>query len=236
MAVLLKTPLLLNADVGEGWAALESGEQTSLLRCLDLANVCCGAHAGDAALTRHTMAEAAGLGLRLGAHPGYEDPENFGRLPRFQELGHSAVVELVARQVHFAASVAAECGQRLFHVKAHGALYNEASRSEAVATAIAQGVRQVLSDVVLLGLAGTVMLPAFERAGFAVLAESFADRGYTPEGFLIPRGQPGADVEDPAAALANLPKLAALSDTICIHGDGPQALRLAQALRAALDS
>lgn len=236
MAVLLKKPLLLNADVGESWAALQSGEQTSLLRCLDLANVCCGAHAGDADLTRRTMAEAAALGLRMGAHPGYEDREHFGRLPRYAELGHAAVVDLVARQVEFAATVAAECGQRLFHVKAHGALYNEASRIPELAAAIAQGVGRVSRDVVLLGLAGTMMIAVFQRAGFATLAESFADRGYTPEGFLIPRGQPGAHIEDPAEALANLPGLAGMSDTICIHGDGPQALRLAQALRDALDS
>jgi 5-oxoprolinase (ATP-hydrolysing) subunit A len=231
MTIPLNQGLLLNADVGESWEFARSGEQTSLLRCLDLANVCCGGHAGDAALMRQTLEEATALGIRVGAHPGYEDRENFGRLERFAELGPARVADLVERQVALAAHSAV-----LFHVKPHGALYNEAARSEAVAEAIAEGVRRVDPRLLLVGLAGTRMLDVWQLAGFAVLRESFADRGYTPEGFLIPRGQAGAHIEDPQQVLANLPHLAAISDTICIHGDGPRAVDLARFLRAALNS
>jgi len=143
------------------------------------------------------------------------------------------VADLVARQTEIAAQAAHICGQRIYHVKPHGALYNDASVEETggeVAEAIAEGVKRVEREVFLVGLAGSVMLRVWKRAGFVVLRESFADRGYTPAGLLIPRGHPGALIEDVDKVLENLPHLAAISDTVCVHGDGPNAFKLAQAI------
>lgn len=227
--------MLLNCDLGESWEMQRSGQQRRLLELVDLANVCCGAHAGDAELLQATMAEAAAVrerqDLRVGAHPGYPDPEHFGRRNRFRTLYTAADVrDLVAEQVGKAQEAAAAEGLVVWHVKPHGALYNEAAVEPELAQAIADGVRLVAPGAVLVGLAGAVVLDVFSAAGFRVLREAFADRRYTADGLLVPRTAPGAMIESIAEALAQRDRLAAMADTICVHGDGPQALEFAQAL------
>ncbi len=231
--------MTVNCDLGESWEAFHSGEQAAWIAVADLANVCCGGHAGDAELTRATMRQVAEAGKRAGAHPGYPDKENFGRHPLFgAPLNARQVSALVAEQLGFAREAAQEAGLRLYHVKPHGALYNQASAAtpEAgeLAEAIAIGVRQVERDIFLMGLAGSQMLRVFRRMGFAVLRESFADRGYTKEGLLIPRGEPGAMLESEDEIRDQVRRLSPGADTFCVHGDGAEALRKLKLLRETL--
>lgn len=229
----------INCDLGESWEAYRSGEQAEWLALADLANVCCGAHAGDLELTRATMRQVAASGKRAGAHPGYADREHFGRRPMFgKPLNARQVKELVAEQVGVAKEAAAEAGLRLYHVKPHGALYNEASATTGeggeVAEAIALGVKQAERDIFLVGLAGSQMLRVFKRMGFAVLRESFADRGYTKDGLLIPRGEAGAMLEDEEEIENQVRRLSPGTDTFCVHGDSAAALQKLRLLRRVL--
>ncbi len=224
--------MLINCDLGESWPLQQSGRQLEILRLCQLANVCCGAHAGDRDLTRVTMMEAAEAGVRVGAHPGYPDPEHFGRRPLFGiDYDASAIAQLVAEQVAFAQDAAKEAGLDLYHVKPHGALYNEAAANGEVAEAIAEGVRRVASDVFMLGLANSVMVGVFKRQGFVVLQESFADRRYTDAGLLVPRNQANALIHDPNEANQQIERLKAFSDTVCVHSDSPNALELLRAIQ-----
>ncbi len=226
-------PVKINCDLGELPDLAASGVQERILAMVDLANVCCGAHAGSTDLTRLTMRQAAAAGVRVGAHPGYPDPEHFGRRPLYgKSFGAAQVADLVAEQVAFAVEAAREAGLALYHVKPHGALYNEAAADGEVAEAIARGVRMVLRDVFLVGLAKSTMVNVFRRQGFVVLREAFADRRYTQAGMLVPRTEPNAMIEDPAEACAQWHTLAQFSDTVCVHGDGPHALTLLAALKA----
>ncbi len=223
--------LLINCDLGESWLLQQSGRQRKILALCDLANVCCGAHAGDRDLTRATMLEAAEAGVRVGAHPGYPDPEHFGRRSLYKvKYDLNGIAQLVAEQVALAIDAAAQAGLLLYHVKPHGALYNEAASDGDVAAAIAEGVRRVAPDVVLLGLAGSVMIDVFRANGFQVLRESFADRRYTADGLLVPRSEPDALIEDPVVAHAQIQRLASFSDTVCVHSDSPNALDLLAAI------
>ncbi|WP_031500914.1 5-oxoprolinase subunit PxpA [Bryobacter aggregatus] len=222
----------INCDLGESWALQRSGEQRKILSLCDLANIACGAHAGDRELTRQSIEETVEAGVRAGAHPGYPDPEHFGRRPLFRNPYTTADISaLVAEQVAFAQDCAQSCGSSLYHVKVHGALYNEAAADGEVAEAIAFGVRQVCRDVFLVGLAQSVMVNVFRRQGFTTLREAFADRRYTPKGLLVPRTDPRAQIEDPAEALAQIGKLARFADTVCVHSDSPNALAILRALR-----
>lgn len=223
--------MLLNCDLGESPALFESGAQRELLRYLHLANVCCGAHAGSPELTRATFREAAAAQVRAGAHPGYPDPEHFGRRPLFgKQFNAAAVTDFVATQVAFARDAAREAGLELTHVKPHGALYNEAAADGEVAAAIARGVQLAAPGAVLIGLAGSVMLPVFRRQGFVIWREGFADRRYTEAGLLVPRSEPGAVLDDPALAIAQYAQLQRRCDTLCVHSDSPNAMAMLQAL------
>jgi 5-oxoprolinase (ATP-hydrolysing) subunit A len=229
----------INCDLGESWEAFRGGEQAAWLEVADLANVGCGAHAGDPDLTRATMLQVAKAGKRAGAHPGYEDKERFGRRPLFGvSLNARQVSAQVAGQVGLARDAAQAAGLRLYHVKPHGALYNQASAATAeageLAEAIALGVRQVERDIFLVGLAASQMLRVFRRMGFAVLRESFADRGYTKEGLLIPREEPGAMLESEDEIRDQVRRLSPGTDTFCVHGDSAEALKKLKLLRAAL--
>ena len=232
----------LNCDMGEMPEAIADGTQEALMGFLTSVNIACGAHAGDESTMRTTVEQAMRRKLAIGAHPGYADRANFGRLEL--DLSADEIAESVFEQVSKLGAIAAKCGGRLRHVKAHGALYNQAARDAAVAEAIADGVARWRRDVVLVGLAGSVMLDAFRRAGFSVAAEAFADRRYEPNGSLRSRKFGDALVSNPAEAAAQALHIAqagrvAASDgreirveaqTICIHGDTPGAVKIAAAV------
>jgi 5-oxoprolinase (ATP-hydrolysing) subunit A len=229
----------LNCDMGELPEAIADGTQEALMRSITSANVACGGHAGDAQTMRTTIEQALRVGVAIGAHPGYADRQNFGRVEL--KVPPEAIADFVFAQVQALARVAAGCGARLAHVKPHGALYNQAVRNRELAEAIAKGVARWSRDVVLVGLAGSPMLDVFREAGFAVAAEAFADRRYESDGTLRSRKFEDALIRDPEEAARqalgiaergvviarNGSEVAVEAQTICIHGDTPGAPEIA---------
>jgi 5-oxoprolinase (ATP-hydrolysing) subunit A len=236
----------LNCDMGEMPEAIADGTQEALMAYLTSVNIACGAHAGDEATMRATIEQALQRKVAIGAHPGYADRANFGRLEL--DLSGDQIAESVFEQVSKLAEIAAKWGASLGHVKAHGALYNQAARDAGVAQAIADGVARWRRDVLLVGLAGSVMLGVFRDAGFPVAAEAFADRRYEPNGSLRSRKFANALVSNPAEAAAQALHIAQATSviasdrgeirveaqTICIHGDTPGAVKIAAAVRERL--
>lgn len=220
----------LNADVGE-----ESGQDAALLQCITSANVACGRHAGSPTVMRDTVLLARDHGVAVGAHPGFDDREHFGR--RDLHLPAEQITDLVVQQIDALASVAINAGIRLQHVKPHGALYNIAVRDRAVADAIARAVASVDPSLILLGLPDSDLVAAGTAVGLRTAGEAFADRAYRPDGTLVPRSEPGAVIHDPEEVVARVVTLAQHPnvDTICVHGDTPAAADLARRIRAALE-
>jgi UPF0271 protein len=224
----------LNADVGEGM------DDAELLPYVTSANVACGVHAGDPTTMDQTVLAAISRGVRVGAHPGYADRANFGRV--FVEMSADDIENLIVFQVGALAGFVRSRGGTLTHVKPHGALYHSAGEFPDVARAIAEGVRRVGADLVLVGAAGSLLIGAGEDAGLAVAEEGFADRRYRPDGTLVPRGEAGALLLDPEEAAEQAVGLArdgvavaqdgtrvtVQADTICLHGDTPGAVEIAK--------
>ena len=195
---------------------------------------------------RKTVAAALRHGVALGAHPGLPDLVGFGR--RNMDVSAQDVYDIVIIQVGALAAVAASQGGKLHHVKAHGALYNMAARNGELATAIAKAVHDIDSTLLLYALAGSVQVKAAEDMGLAVAQEVFADRSYQSDGSLTPRKQAGAMIEDPAISIKQVLRMVqegkvatqqgsdvnVRADTLCIHGDQPDAVVFAQAIRKAL--
>jgi len=229
----------LNCDVGELPEAIADGTQESLMRSITSVNIACGGHAGEEQTMETTVEQALCWKLAIGAHPGYPDRANFGRLEL--KLPAKDIADSVYEQVRALAEVAGRCGARLAHVKPHGALYNQAVRNSELAEAIAEGVARWSRDVVLVGLAGSPMLNVFRKAGFVVAAEAFADRRYEPDGTLRSRKFEDALIRDPAEAgrqalsiversaviASDGSEVAVEAQTICIHGDTPGAPEIA---------
>ncbi len=236
----------INCDMGEIGEAVDGGIQEALMPSLTSVNIACGGHAGDERTMRRTIEQALHAGVAVGAHPGYPDRENFGRLALQMPL--EAVSDFVFEQVVAFAAAANEMGTRVAHVKAHGALYNQAVHNGPLAEAIAIGVARWSRDVTLMGLAGSPMLDVFHQAGFTVAAEAFADRKYEPDGTLRARKFADALIEDPERAADQALRMAShgfviASDgsevavnaqTICIHGDTPGSVAIAAAVAGKL--
>lgn len=231
----------LNADLGEG-----AGHDEALLSLVSSASIACGGHAGDAASMRQCVRGARRHGVAIGAHPSFPDRENFGRSA--MRLPPGEVVAHVLDQIGALDAIVRAEGGRLVHVKPHGALYNQAAREPELAAALCEAVRRFDPALRVFGLAGGALTEAARRAGLAPVEEAFADRGYLPDGSLVPRGQRGALIEDEDAALAQALLLAregrvraidgslvALrARSLCLHGDGPHALAFARRIRARL--
>jgi len=229
----------LNCDMGELPEAIADGTQEALMPSFTSVNVACGGHAGDEQTMTTTIEQALRWKLAIGAHPGYPDRANFGRLEL--NLSPEAVADSIYEQVRALAEVAARGGVRLTHVKPHGALYNQAVHNRQLAEAIAKGVARWGRAVVLVGLAGSPMLDVFREAGFPVAAEAFADRRYEPDGTLRSRKHPDALIRDPAEAgrqalriveqgsvvACDGSKVPVSAQTVCIHGDTPGAPEIA---------
>lgn len=236
----------LNCDMGELPEAIADGTQEALLRSITSANVACGGHAGDGRTMRTTIEQALKAGVAIGAHPGYPDRANFGRLEL--KMSAQAVADSIYEQVRALAEVAAKCGTKLVHVKPHGALYNQAVKNRELAEAIAKGVAKYSKDLILMGLAESPMLDVFRKAGFAVAAEAFADRRYEPDGTLRSRKFENALIRDPAEAARQALSIAQRgivtahdgtevklsAQTICIHGDTPGSVQIAAAVARTL--
>lgn len=236
----------LNGDVGEASSGGPAGPDLVLMPHITSANVACGYHAGDPGMMRATVALAREHGVAVGAHPGFPDPEGFGR--RELQFSPRDVEDFVAYQVGALAAIAAAQGVRLQHVKPHGALFNMAARDAALADAIARAAVAIDRTLILFGLPGSELVAAGQRAGLRTAREGFADRAYQPDGTLVPRHQPGAVMNDPdvivprAVRLVRDQAVEAIDgsrvtltiDTLCVHGDTPGAADLARRIRAAL--
>jgi 5-oxoprolinase (ATP-hydrolysing) subunit A len=236
----------LNCDMGEFPEAIADGTQESLMPSLTSVNIACGGYAGDEQTMKTTIEQGLRWKLAIGAHPGYPDRANFGRLEL--QIPPEAVADSVFQQVRTLADVAARYSVRLSHVKPHGALYNQAARNRVLAKAIATGVARWRHDVVLVGLAGSQMLEVFREAGFAVAAEAFADRRYEPDGTLRSRKFDDALIRDPEEAghqalsivqrgiviASDGSEVPVNAQTICIHGDTPGASEIAAVVARAL--
>jgi UPF0271 protein len=238
----------LNADLGESFGRWRLGADEAVMEFVTSANIACGVHAGDPGTMHRTMKLAAERGVAAGAHPGLPDLAGFGR--RRMDVEPEEVFDLVAYQVGALQAFARLCGASLQHVKPHGALYNMAAWDPALAGAVADAVRASGEGLILFGLAGSLLVKAGRDRGLAVAEEVFADRAYGPDGRLLPRRDPRAMIRDPQQALERVLRMvregrvraadgadvAVRADTVCIHGDEPGSLALAQALRRGLEA
>jgi UPF0271 protein len=230
----------LNADVGEGM------DDAPVLAAVTSVNVACGLHAGDAITIERTVARAVELGLGIGAHPGYADKEHFGR--NAVEMPLADLEALILYQVGAVAGFVRSHGGELKHVKPHGALYHRASESAEVARAVASAVRRFDAGLFLVGPPDSRLIEAGREAGLRVAVEAFADRGYRSDGRLVPRGQAGAlhaDADQAAAQALSIARDGTVvatdgsvvhlrADTLCLHGDTPDAGKIAARVRERL--
>ena len=220
----------LNCDMGE---LADAAHEAALMEHVTSANVACGGHAGDDEMMERTVGLALERGVRIGAHPGYPDRANFGRL----ELPMTAaeIERTVAEQIERLQAVVRRLGGEIVHVKPHGALYNVAVKNGDVARAIGAAVREWNPAVPVFGLAGSPMLEVWREMGLRPVGEAFADRRYEPDGTLRNRKFPDALITEPAAAAAQAVRLAREgAETICVHGDTPGAVAILRACREAL--
>src|SRR5436190_14905594 len=221
----------LNCDMGE---LEDAAHEAALMQHVTSANIACGAHAGDTATMERTARLALERGVRIGAHPGYPDRENFGRLEI--EMTGEAIAETVDAQIARLDEVVRRVGGTIVHVKPHGALYNVAVRNAEVARAIAEGAARWNPRTTLFGLAGSPMLEVWRTMGMTVAGEAFADRRYEADGTLRSRKFADALITDPQAAAAQALRFAreGLAETICVHGDTPGSVAILKACREAL--
>ena len=237
----------LNADVGEATDREGIAVERALLALVSSVNVACGGHAGDATSMRETVTAALAHGVRVGAHPSYPDRAGFGRRP--MTLADDELEATLREQIDALVGIARAGGTTVRSVKAHGALYGEVGRGESAYAALQRAVRDCCAPGTPLVLpAGSLAVTAARRAGVPVLQEGFCDRAYRPDGGLVDRSVAGAVLGDPDQAARQAVGLALDGtvglgdgsvltrpvDTLCIHGDTPGALAVAQAVRAAL--
>ena len=234
-------PIDLNADLGEGCANDEA-----ILEHVSSINVACAWHAGSAEEMLRLVRAARQRGVAIGAHPSFQDREHFGR--RKMQLPLHVVRAGVLYQIGALDGIVRAEGGELAHVKPHGALYNQAARDPDLAHCIARAIRDFNPRLKVMGLAGSLMIEALRAEGLVALEEGFADRRYTAAGHLVSRGTPEALIEDEEAMLAQVLSLVNAGtvvaqdgnvvsvhvDTICLHGDGPHALKFARAVRTRL--
>ena len=221
----------LNCDMGE---LEDAAHEAALMDCITSANIACGGHAGDEATMERTVRLALARNVRIGAHPGYPDRANFGRIE--MSMAPADIAHAVRGQIERLDAVVRRLGGAIVHVKPHGALYNVAVRNAEVARAIGDGVAQWNAGVPLFGLAASPMLEVWRSMGLAAWGEGFADRRYEADGTLRARKFSDALITDPREAAAQAIRLArsGTAQTICVHGDTPGAVAILRACRAAL--
>lgn len=236
----------LNCDMGEGYGAYRIGNDAELMKHITSANIACGFHAGDPGTMAATVKLALQHGVAIGAHPGLPDLQGFGR--RVMAISPREAYELTVYQIGAVQAFAIAEGARLSHVKPHGALYNMAAKDAALSDAIAEAIYKVDGNMMLYGLSGSELIRAAERIGIRAANEVFADRSYEADGSLTPRDIPGAVLDDPAEGASRIARLLLTgvtvsrqgstlklqADTVCVHGDSPDAVRHAAALGEAL--
>jgi UPF0271 protein len=236
----------LNSDLGESFGRWRLGDDEALLGVVTSANVACGFHAGDASTLRRTCAQASERGVVIGAQVGYQDLAGFGR--RFVDVHPNELVDDVLYQLGALEAFARVAGSTIRYVKPHGALYNAVVHHEAQAAAVVEAVRTYDDSLAVLGLPGSALLAAAERAGLRGVQEAFADRAYTPSGTLVPRTEAGAVLHDTREVAERVVRMVTEgvveavdgtmvridASSVCVHGDTPDAVGMATAVRDAL--
>ena len=236
----------LNCDLGESFGAYTIGMDEAVIPLITSANVACGYHAGDPLVMAQTVERCRAAGVHIGAHPGFPDLMGFGR--RNMNVSPAEAKAYIQYQLGALLAFCRASGVSMHHVKPHGALYNMAARDPVLAAAICRAVQAAAPGAVLLALSGSEMVKAANAIGLPVASEVFADRGYQADGSLVPRGAPGAMIEDEDTAIARVLQMAAQgtvqaddgstvtlqADSVCVHGDGLKALAFVQKISAAL--
>ncbi len=232
----------LNCDMGEGMP-----NDAALMPFISSANIACGFHAGDEHTMKSTVKLCKDFGVRIGAHPSFPDRANFGRT--MMEMSPEEIYKMVREQIQVLHKHASALGEKIHHVKPHGALYNASAKDPAIAKAIAQAVFDEDPNALLFGLSGSYSLAAAEALGLKTAHEVFGDRAYQADGSLVPRNQAHACLDQTEEVIHQVKRMVqkgevqAVSgeiiplriDTICLHGDGPHALAFAQVIRELLD-
>ncbi|MFD2741056.1 LamB/YcsF family protein [Sulfitobacter aestuarii] len=237
----------LNADMGESFGPWKMGDDAALLKIVTSANIACGGHAGDADVMAATMKLARDNGVGIGAHPGFMDLAGFGR--NRLSVPRATLQNQIRYQVAASIGMARSLGTGVRHLKLHGALANMASEDEQLARDCYDAALSVAPDLIIMVLAATAQQQAVERLKCDWAGEIFADRAYNDDATLVDRSQPGAVIHDPLRAgrrMAQMVKAGAIItesgryidtriDTICLHGDTPEAVAIAAAVRRALE-
>ena len=240
------TTIALNADLGESFGVWRLGAAEAMLEVVTSANVACGFHAGDPATLARTCRLAAARGVRIGAQVGYRDLAGFGR--RYVDVAPDDLTADVVYQIGALQALAHAAGTRVEYVKPHGALYNTMVTDAGQAHAVAAAVHAVDPALPVLGLHGSRFLTTAEEYGLRTVPEAFADRAYTPDGRLVSRREPGAVLSDPTeiaervVAMVTTGRTTAIDgsniavtfESVCVHGDSPGAVRIAEAVRSQL--
>ncbi|QQL51402.1 LamB/YcsF family protein [Mucilaginibacter ginkgonis] len=236
----------LNCDMGEAFGNYAMPNDAILMDYITSANIACGYHAGDAAVMQQTVSLAVQKGVAIGAHPGLQDLQGFGR--REMKISADEAYQITLYQIGALAGFAQAAGGKLNHVKPHGALYNMAAKDAALAKALARGVKDFDADLIFYGLANSEMLTAAQSLGLKTASEVFADRTYQDDGTLTPRSQPNAMITDEEASIAQVLRIVTQSevvsvtgkivklnaDTLCLHGDGAHAVPFAKKINERL--
>ena len=238
----------LNADLGEGFGPWQMGNDAALLQIVGSANIACGAHAGDPSIMRDTVRQAVARGVSIGAHPSYPDLQGFGR--RVLQMSERDLEATILYQVGALQAMAAAEGGRVTHVKPHGALNNVACADPVVAATVVRAVQALDRTLMLLAPAHSQLVQAAEMAGMPVRYEVFADRAYLDDGQLMPRSREGAVLHDAQACVDHVLRMLSAQaivaasghrlptriDSICVHGDGADAVATASAIHQALEN
>lgn len=238
----------LNADLGEGFGVWDLGDDDAMLDIVTSANLACGFHAGSPARLAVICRAAATRHVNIGAQVGYPDLVGFGR--RFIDVAPDELAADVIYQIGALQALAHVAGSKVTYVKPHGALYNTIVTHREQARAVARAVHAVDSALPVLGLKGSVFFEEAQRLGLRTVAEAFADRAYTPEGTLVPRSVKDAVIHDPAEIAIRMAGMVANgnvtasdgsavtidAESVCVHGDSPDAVRIATAVRQHLET
>ena len=236
----------LNADLGEGFGIWRLGDDDALLDLVTSANVACGFHAGDPTIMRRVCAAAASRRVAIGAQVSYQDLAGFGR--RAIDVEPARLTDEIVYQIAALDGFARLAGSAVTYVKPHGALYHRIVDDEVQAAAVVAAVRDIDARLPVLGLPGSTFLRIAAATGLPVIHEGFADRAYLPDGRLVPRGAPGAVLHEPEAIAQRVVRMVAGGEveavdgsvvpisvrSICVHGDTPDAVRIAQRVRQEL--
>jgi UPF0271 protein len=237
----------LNCDMGESFGAWTMGRDAELMDYVSSVNIACGFHAGDASVIRKTIETAIVKNVAVGAHPSFPDLQGFGR--REMKMPATEVFDIVLYQVAALKGMCEAFGGKLRHVKPHGALYNQAARDKNLAEAIAKAVKAIDENLVFYGLANSFLVSEAERIGLKTASEVFADRTYQADGTLTTRSQSNALIESVKKSCEQVlemitaqtvtavtgERVTLRADTVCIHGDGAQALEFAREVKRSLE-